>query len=46
MEFTRGSGLVKVWVGNVQASLYTKEQVPKIFNLQEVVWEVLEESTK
>ncbi|ADZ82491.1 hypothetical protein [Cellulosilyticum lentocellum] len=46
MIFTKNSALVKVWVGNVQSGLYTKEQVPKIFNLQEVVWEVLEESTK
>lgn len=46
MKFTKNSALAKVWVGNVQANLYTKDQVPKIFNLQEVVWEVLEESTK
>lgn len=46
MVFTKDSGLVKVWVGNVQSGLYTYEQAPKIFNLREVVGEVLEEGTK
>ena len=46
MTFNKNSALVKIWVGNVQSTLYTKEQVPELFNLKEVVWEVLEESTK
>lgn len=46
MVFTKNSALVKIWVGNVQTNLYTKEQVPELFNLKEVVIEVLEESTK
>ena len=46
MVFTKDSGLVKVWVGNVKSRMYTKEQIPEMFNLKEVVWQVLEESTK
>ena len=43
MNFTKNSALVKIWVGNVQTGVYTKDQVPKLFNLQEVVYEVLAE---
>lgn len=46
MQFTKSSSLVKVWVGNVQSGLYTLDQVPSLFNLKEVVTEVLESSTK
>ncbi|MBY6900502.1 hypothetical protein [Clostridium botulinum] len=41
--FNKNSGLVKVWVSLIMASTYKKEQVPKLDNLKEVVYEVLEE---
>lgn len=41
MTFTRNSGLVKVWVSLVLAGTYTLEQVPALFNLKEVVTEVV-----
>ena len=41
--FNKNSGLVLLWVQNVERGLYTKEQVPKLSNLQEIVFEVLDE---
>ncbi|WP_187386121.1 hypothetical protein [Paenibacillus tuaregi] len=41
MTFTKDSGLVKVWVGFVMTGAYTITQVPKLFNLNEVVAEVV-----
>ena len=46
MKFVKESALVKLWVGNVQSGLYTLEQVPNLFNLKEVVTEVLEYNIK
>ena len=43
MTFDRNSGLVIVWVNMVQSGAYTRDQVPKMFNLKEVVGEVLDE---
>ena len=43
MTFDRKRGLVIVWVSMVQSGAYTRDQVPKMFNLQEVVGEVLDE---
>lgn len=43
MIFTKKSILVKTWVSLVLAGSFKKEQVPKIFNLREVVWEILDE---
>lgn len=43
MTFTKDSGLVKVWVRLVQNGIYTREQVPVLYNLREVVYEVLDE---
>lgn len=43
MTFTKDSGLVKVWVRLVQNGTYTREQVPALYNLREVVYEVLDE---
>ncbi len=40
--FTKESGLVKIWVSNVQSDLYTLEQVPILYNLRDLVAEVLE----
>jgi hypothetical protein len=45
MTFTKNSGLVKVWVGLVMAGTYTLEQVPALFNLREVVAEVINGTT-
>lgn len=41
MIFSKDSGLVKVWVSLVMAGTYTLEQVPNLFNLKEVVAEVI-----
>lgn len=43
MVFTRNSQLVKIWVSLVLSGVYTKEQVPRLFNLKDVVLEVLAE---
>lgn len=43
MTFSKESGIVKVWVNLVKNGTYTRDQVPKMFNLQEVVAEVLDE---
>ena len=41
MVFTENSGLVKVWVSLVLNDTYTLDQVPKLFNLKEVVTQVV-----
>ncbi|EJW16270.1 hypothetical protein M5X00_22870 [Paenibacillus alvei] len=41
MNFTKDSGLVKVWVGLVMVGTYKLEQVPKLFNLKDAVSEVV-----
>lgn len=41
MVFTADSALVKIWVSLVLSGTYTREQVPDLFNLQEVVWGIL-----
>ena len=43
MTFNKESGLVKLWVKMVKDGTYTRDQVPKMFNLQEVVADVLDE---
>ena len=42
--FNAESGLVKLWVKNIQAenSPYTREMVPDISNLREVVFDLLD----
>ena len=42
MVFTKDSGLVKIWVSLVLLGTYTREQVPNIYNLRTVVYEVLD----
>ena len=37
MNFTENSGLVKTWVNLVKGGTYTREQIPNLFNLREVV---------
>ena len=39
--FNKNSGLVKVWVSLVMVGTYTVEQVPKLYNLKEVVTEAI-----
>lgn len=46
MKFDRNSGLVIVWVNMVQSGAYTRDQVPKMFNLQEIVGEILDEQAE
>ncbi len=41
MTFTENSGLVKVWVRRIERGDATLEDVPNLFNLREVVEEVL-----
>ena len=41
--FNENSMIVKTWVSLVLAGTYTREQVPKLGNLQEVVKKVLDE---
>lgn len=43
MKFTKNHQIVKSWVSLVNAGTYTLEDVPKLFNLREVVAEVLNE---
>lgn len=42
MTFTADSGLVKIWVRNVENGNYTREQVPALLNLKEEVYAVLD----
>lgn len=46
MVFNEESGLVKTWVRLVEGKQYSKEQVPNIGNLREVVYKVLEKGGK
>lgn len=45
MKFTKKHQIVKSWVALVVAGTYTVDQVPKLFNLRDVVIEVLSEQT-
>lgn len=44
MTFTKDSGLVKVWVSLVMAGTYKLEQVPALYNLKDVVSEVINQA--
>ena len=44
--FNENSGLVAIWAENVRLGKYNREQVPKLSNLQEVVWAVLDAETE
>lgn len=46
MKFSKDSQMVKTWVRLVQSGARKREEVPKLGNLQEVVWEVLDNSPK
>jgi len=41
--FNENSALVKLWVKNIREGKYTREQVPDISNLREIVFEILDE---
>lgn len=43
MNFTKDSGLVKVWGSLVIEGTYKLEEVPALYNLKEVVTEVIKE---
>lgn len=43
MVFTKDSSLVKIWFSAVLGGVYTREQIPNLFNLQEVVNGLLDE---
>ena len=45
MVFTKNSALVKTWVSLVLSGAYTKDEVPKLFNLREGVGEVVDSLT-
>lgn len=42
--FNEKSGLVQIWVKNIEDpnSTYTREMVPKLSNLQEIVYQILD----
>ena len=42
MVFTPNSSIVKAWVSMIIAGVYTREDVPNLFNLQAVVWGILD----
>lgn len=42
MAFTKNSILVKTWVSLVLCGTFTLDQVPRLFNLKDVVEEVVE----
>lgn len=42
MIFTKNSVLVKTWVSLVVAGTFTKDQVPRLFNLKTVVGEIVD----
>lgn len=40
--FNENSGLVQIWYRNVKDGTVTREQVPKLSNLQEVIYALLD----
>ena len=40
--FNEDSGLVQMWVQAIKDNKYTKEQVPNLSNLREIVFKVLD----
>lgn len=43
MFFTKESAIAKMWARNVKEGNYTRNQVPNLFNLREVVNQILDE---
>ncbi len=46
MKFTKDSGLVRVWVNLIKNDYRKLDEVPKLFNLKEVVTEIIEKGDK
>lgn len=46
MKFTKDSGLVRVWVNLIKNGYRKLAEVPNIFNLKEVVKEIIEKGDK
>ena len=44
--FTTESALVQIWARNIKNGNYTKEQVPNLSNLREMVFAVLDAEEK
>lgn len=43
MVFDKESGLVNVWVGLIKRGVFKLEQVPELYNLKEMVAEMIKE---
>lgn len=41
--FTEESAIVQLWVRHIKEGKYTREQVPNLLNLREMVFAVLDE---
>ena len=46
MKFAKDSGLVRVWVNLIKNDYRKLDEVPKLFNLKEVVTEIIEKGDK
>ncbi len=46
MNFTKDSGLVRVWVNLIKNGYRKLEEVPNLYNLKEVVKEIIEKGDK
>lgn len=46
MIFTKDSGLVRVWVNLIKNGYRKLEEVPNLYNLKEVVAEIIEKGDK
>jgi len=46
MQFTKDSGLVKVWTSLVISGTYSLDQVPSLFNLKDMISEALNATTE
>lgn len=46
MVFTKDSGLVRVWVNLIKNGYRKLEEVPNLYNLKEVVKEIIEKGDK
>ena len=46
MNFTKDSGLVRVWVNLIKNDYRKLEEVPSLYNLKEVVKEIIEKGDK
>lgn len=42
MVFTENSAIVKAWVSLILAGTYTRDDVPNLYNLREVVYRIID----